>query len=181
MNPHRIRRCLTLGLVALPWVGAALAQDLPKDVLVNTKTPSKTVWHYPKADSAVPEERAHRRDLSKWTTLSYEDTRPTPAPQRVSLQGELKGDAERGKKIAMNTQQGNCWACHALPGDAQPGTAGPSLLAFAKRNYSNEKVYQQVFDARIQNPYTFMPPYGSFSTLGDQDIRDIVAYLQSIQ
>lgn len=183
MFPHPTRLAIALGASA--WALCALAQTpaqhLPKDVLVNPSTPNKTVWHYPKADAPVPEERGHRRDLSKWATLSYEDQRPTPAPQRVSLTGPLNGNAERGKKIAMNTQQGNCWACHALPGDPQPGSAGPSLLGFAQRKYSDEKVYQQVFDARVQNPYTFMPPYGAFGTLSDQDIRDIVAFLQSIR
>ncbi len=167
--------------ITLAGMATAGAQTLPADVLVNPQTPNKTVWHFPKENSASPEERPHRRDLSKWTTLSYEDTRATPPPQRVSLDAPLAGDPARGRQIAMNTQQGNCWACHALPGDAQPGTAGPSLLGFAQRGYSDEKVYQQVFDARVQNPYTFMPPYGAFGTLTEQDIRDIVAFLQSIR
>jgi sulfur oxidation c-type cytochrome SoxX len=164
--------------------GMAQAQGsaaLPADVLVDPATPNKTIWHYPKDNAAVPEERPHRRDLSKWPTLSYDDKRAVPKPQRVTLSGPLQGDPQRGKEIAMNTQKGNCWACHALPGDAQPGTAGPSLMAFAQRKYSDERVYQQVFDARVQNPYTFMPPYGAFQTLSDQDIRDVVAFLQSIQ
>lgn len=174
----------TAGVASALSVMAALpvmAQNMPADVLVNANTPNKTVWHYPKANSPVPEERAHRRDLSKWTTLSYEDKRATPAPQRVTLAGPLNGDPINGKAIAMNTLKGNCWGCHALPGDPQAGNAGPSLLAFSQRKYTDEKVYQQVFDARVQNPYTFMPPYGSFGSLADQDIRDIVAFLQSIQ
>ncbi|GAB4213568.1 MAG: hypothetical protein Fur007_08000 [Rhodoferax sp.] len=176
--------CKSLGLTTILTVltcTAAQAQSLPADVLVDPSTPNKTVWHYPKVNSAIPEARPHRRDLSKWPTLSYEDKRSSPAAQRVKLTGALNGDAERGKAIAMNTKKGNCWACHALPGDSQAGNAGPSLLGFKARQYSDERVYQQIFDARVQNPSTLMPPYGTFGSLSDQDIRDLVAFLQSIQ
>lgn len=42
-------------------------------------------------------------------------------------------------------------------------------------------MYQQIWDRRIANPATEMPPFGSNGVLADQDIRDIIAYLQSLK
>jgi sulfur oxidation c-type cytochrome SoxX len=153
---------------------------LPADLLLDPTTKNKTVFPFATPNSGTVKYNEHRRDLSSWVTLSYDDRRPTPKPKKVILIEPLAGDAERGQKIAMNTQQGNCWACHALPGDAQPGVGGPPLLAFKTRGYSNAHVYQQIYDARIANGQTLMPPYGTFGTLTDQNIRDLTAFLQSI-
>jgi len=54
------------------------------------------------------------------------------------------------------------------------------LLGFKKHNYPNELVFQQIFDARAFNPNSVMPPYGTFGLLNEQEIRDLVAYLQSL-
>lgn len=176
-----MKHCIAGAIAATLLTGAAWADSLPADVLVDGATKNKTVWPYPQPDSGTIKYNEHRRDLSKWPTLSYDDKRPTLKPQRGKLTGALNGDAERGKAIAMNTQRGNCWACHALPGDAQPGTAGPSMLGFKARKYSDAYVYEQVFDARINNPFTVMPPFGTFGTLEEQELRDVVAYLQAIE
>lgn len=175
-----MKRALAGAAVAL-LAGPALAADIPADVAVDTGTRNKTIWPKPVPDSGQVKWEQHRRDLSKWPTLSYDDKRPTPKPQRVALGGAVNGDPARGKQIAMNTQQGNCWACHALPGDPQPGTSGPSLLGFKARKYSDAHVYQQIYDARVNNPYTVMPPYGTFGNLTEQEIRDLTAFLQSIE
>jgi sulfur-oxidizing protein SoxA len=42
-------------------------------------------------------------------------------------------------------------------------------------------VFQQIFDGRVFNPQTVMPAFGSFGLLAEQDIRDLVAFLQSIE
>lgn len=166
---------------ALLCAPALAGDELPPDALVDRNTRNLTVYPVVTPDSGKLSYASHRRDLSKWPTLSYDDQRPTPRPQRVSLTEPLNGDVARGKDIAMNTQKGNCWACHALPGDPQPGTGGPSLLGFKSRGYSDAQVYQQVYDARIGNAHTLMPPFGSFGTLSEQDIRDLTAFLQNIQ
>jgi L-cysteine S-thiosulfotransferase len=172
------QRITMAGLALAVLLGTAARAD---DRLIDPATPNKTIYPIAVPNTGKVKYLEHRRDLSQWPSLSYEDKRPTPQPQKVSLSEPLAGDAERGRKIAMNTQQGNCWACHALPGDAQPGVGGPPLLNFKTRGYSDAQVYQQIFDARIANAQTLMPPYGSFGTLKEQDIRDITAFLQSIE
>lgn len=154
---------------------------LPSNILYDAEKPKKTLWPLPVKNSGELKYNEHRQDLSKWPTLSYEDTRPTRAPQKVTLSGPLNGDPNKGKEIAMNTQRGNCWACHALPGDAQPGSGGPPLLTIGTWGYSDAHIYQQIWDRRAANPDTIMPPYGTNGVLSDQDIRDVVAYLQSLK
>lgn len=179
MTPPRGLLCA--GLCALSTLAAAAEPVLPADLLIDASKPNKTLFPFATPNSGKVTYSEHRRDLSRWPSLSYDDKRSAPRPQTVTLKEPLAGDVERGRKIAMNTQQGNCWACHALPGDAQPGVGGPPLLAFKTRGYSDAHVYQQIFDPRIANPQTLMPPYGSFGTLSEQDIRDITAFLQAIE
>jgi sulfur oxidation c-type cytochrome SoxX len=97
------------------------------------------------------------------------------------LEGPLNGNPEEGKKVAMNTGAGNCWACHALPGDGQPGNQGPSLIDYGKRGMTDAEVYQIIYDRRSINPMTAMPPFGTLGTLSDQQVRDITAFLQSLK
>jgi sulfur-oxidizing protein SoxX len=174
---------LLLG-AAIAVSGTACAADPSKgtsNLLVDPAAKNKTVWPKPVADSGTLKYNDHRQDLSRWPSLSYADTMPTREMKRVELNGELKGDPKRGKEIALNKSKGNCWSCHTLPGDPQGGTAGPSLLGFGTRGYSDAHVYQQIFDARAYNGLTVMPPYGTNEVLADQDIRDLVAFLQSIK
>jgi sulfur oxidation c-type cytochrome SoxX len=154
---------------------------LPQDALYNPEGKNKTTWPQPVKNSGELKYNEHTRDLSKWITRSSDDMRSSIMPMKVSLNGApLNGDAARGKEIAMNTGRGNCWACHALPGDAQPGSSGPSLIGFKSRGYSDDMVYQFVYDRRAVNPNTVMPPFGAIGNLNDQEVRDVVAFLQSL-
>lgn len=154
---------------------------LPADALWDGTKKNHTVFPVPKPNSGELKTGEHPRDLGKWLTRSHLDTRSAPKPKKVTLEGPLNGDPAKGKEVAMDTARGNCWACHALPGDPQPGNSGPSLIGFKSRGYSDADVYQYVYDRRVINPATAMPPFGTFGTLSDQEIRDIVAYLQSLK
>lgn len=158
-----------------------LPEGFPADATYDVKKANGTTFPAPANDSSELKMGEHPRDLSKWLTRSHLDTRGVPEPKKVTLEGELNGNAEKGKEIAMNTAKGNCWACHALPGDAQPGNNGPSLLEIGKRGMTDAELYQIVYDRRVLNPTTAMPPYGSFETLADQEIRDVVAFLQTLK
>lgn len=159
-----------------PWPAG-----LPADALYDPNAKNGTIFYVPTTDTATLKQADHPRDLSRWLTRSHLDTRGVPPPVKKTLDGPLNGNPEEGKKIAMNTGAGNCWACHALPGDAQPGNQGPSLIDFAKRGMSDEEVYQTIYDRRSVNPMTAMPPFGALGTLSDQQVRDIAAFLQSLK
>lgn len=178
---------MKLSLLAMAVSGLAVVMPahadnaLPSNILYDAAKEKKTVWPLPVKNSGELKYEQHRQDLSKWPSLSYEDKRSTRKPEKVALSGPLNGNAENGKKLAMNTQKGNCWACHALPGDAQPGSGGPPLLNVGSWGYSDAHIYQQIWDRRVANPDTVMPPYGTNGVLSDQEIRDIAAFLQTLK
>lgn len=165
------------GLCALPSFGA----DFPPDAAVDMRTPNKTLVPKVVPNSGRLEWVPHSRDLTPWVTLSHADTRDAVKPKQSTLTLPLNGDGKRGREIAMATTRGNCAACHQLPGDDWPGTVGNSLLQYKKYEYTAERIYQQIYDARVINPTSVMPPYGSHNLLSDQELRDLVAYLQSIE
>ncbi|WP_127475222.1 sulfur oxidation c-type cytochrome SoxX [Sulfurivermis fontis] len=174
----------TVGALALLVAGAgAIAADrtLPSNLLYDASTPNKTLWPKPIANSGELKYENHRQDLSRWPSLSYEETLPTRRPEPVQAPQPLNGDPARGKEIATTTTKGNCHACHLLPGDAQGGTAGPPLVRYSQHGRDTVWTYQQVFDPRINNPNTAMPPYGTNEVLSTQEIADVVAYLMSLQ
>lgn len=173
---------LALAVLGLAGSQVARAADtLPPNILYDANKEKKTIWPLPVKNSGELRYNEHRQDLSRWPTLSYQDKRDTKRPEKVELKGPLNGNAENGKKIAMNTQRGNCWACHILPGDPQGGTGGPPLTNVGSWGYSDAYLYQQIWDRRVANPTTEMPPYGTNGVLSDQDIRDVVAFLQSLK
>lgn len=169
---------LWLGLcLALP----ALAADLPPDAAVNMAAPTKTLEPRVVVNSGRLEWQPFKRDLTAWPSMSHEDKRATVKPRRVKLSLPLNGDPARGREIAMDPSKGYCVVCHQLPGESWPGTVGSPLLKFSQYQYPDSAIYQQIFDARIINPNSVMPPYGANNILSDQEIRDLVAYLQSIK
>lgn len=78
--------------------------------------------------------------------------------------------ADEGLAIMGDRNAGNCISCHDIPAwrDATSvtnrmtlhGTLGPSLDGVGQR-YSPEQLRQWVVDARVMQPETRMPPYGT--------------------
>lgn len=104
---------------------------------------------------------------------------PTRKPVQKELDGPLGGDPARGKQIAFARDRGNCLACHDIKGGEQPGSRGIDLKLFGTTGRSDAEAYAMVYDMRTINPDTLMPPFGTNEILGDQDLRDVVAFLQS--
>ena len=164
---------LALSLAAPAWC-AESAPPLPADASVSG---GKTMMANVVVNSGRLEWTPYKRDLSRWLTLSYQDRRATPEPARFAMRAPLAGDPARGKSLAWEW----CVNCHALPGDAWPGSVGGAMLHYKQFKHPDALVFQQIYDSRIFNPSTVMPPYGSFGLLAEQDIRDLVAYLQSLE
>jgi sulfur oxidation c-type cytochrome SoxX len=166
------------GVLSMASLSAA---GLPADAAFDLSKPNKTLVPKVVPNSGRLEWVSHDRDLTPWVTLSHADKRDALRPKKATLTLPFNGDAKRGKEIAMSKTLGNCATCHQLPGDEWPGTVGNSLLHYKKYGYPNDRVYQQIYDARIFNPSSVMPPFGTHNLLGEQDIRDLVAYIQSIE
>lgn len=173
-------RCAAVAGAALlapfAWSG-----EFPSDFAVNPAAVNMTLEPKVVVNSGRLEWVPFKRDLTHWPSLSYEDKKSTPKPRKVTLDEPLNGNPERGRELALARDKGYCIVCHELPGEAWPGTVGAILLNFKKHNYPNELVFQQIFDARAFNPVSVMPPYGTFGILNEQEIRDLVAYLQSLE
>jgi sulfur-oxidizing protein SoxX len=68
--------------------------------------------------------------------------------------------ADEGWRIMTDKSLGNCWACHALPGQqGLVSNLGPSLAGVGAR-LSTQQLMQWVVDARQIHPQTLMPPFG---------------------
>ncbi len=103
-------------------------------------------------------------------------TRP---PQQKTLDGALNGDAARGRQVAGARNKGNCLACHVLKDGAQPGSRGPDLSRYGTLRRGDAETYTLVYDMRTRTPDTVMPPFGTNAILTEQELRDVVAYLQA--
>jgi len=167
------------------WLSAvfsmsAVSSEWPTDLAVSPSAVNMTLQPKVVVNSGRLEWAPFKRDLTRWPSLSHADKRPTPKPRKVMLEEPLNGDPIRGREIALAREKGYCIVCHELPGEAWPGTVGARVLNFKQHNYPNELVFQQIFDSRAFNPNSVMPPYGTFGILNEQEIRDLVAYLQSL-
>ncbi len=173
-------RAIVAGACTLCLAVPVLATGLPEDAAIDLAAAIKTLTPKVVVNSGRLEWEPHQRDLTAWPTLSHLDRRSTIRPQQAAYSDPLNGDAARGRAIALDPARGNCIACHTLPGEDWPGSVGHLLLGYKRQGHANAYVYQQIYDRRVLNPNTVMPPFGAFGVLSDQDIRDLVAYVQSL-
>jgi cytochrome c oxidase subunit 2 len=123
----------------------------------------------------------------------------TPLPAGLTFNASLKGDAERGMKTFNST---SCIGCHAIAGNPMAmGPIGPNLTHIGSRHtlaaglYPNDTKHLSLWikNARAMKPSIVMPTLGLNETdpmtkgkvtaggLTDQQIADIVAYLQALK
>lgn len=120
--------------------------------------------------------------FTNWPCLSYSlpcAKIATRKAEKKELAGPLNGDAARGKTIAQARGKGNCLACHLMKDGTQAGTRGPDLSRYGTFGRTDAETYALIHDMRTRNPDTVMPPFGTNEILTDQEIRDVVAYLQA--
>ena len=87
-----------------------------------------------------------------------------------TLGGAQPLEASEGLRIMADRTTGNCVSCHEVPSLREnnqsvnrltlQGNFGPSLEGVGAR-YSKEQLRQWIVDARVINPHTLMPPYGT--------------------
>jgi sulfur-oxidizing protein SoxA len=157
---------------------AAPAEEAP---LALEGSAAQTPW-----ERSIYGRRWGDRDSTAFNTLAnLKASPPAPAPDALRPVPEgLAGDAERGKAIVADRGKGgSCLACHVMGpagGANLPGNIGPDLSKIALMGRSDEYFYNQIYDPRVFNPDTSMPPWGAHGILDDQEIMDIVAFLQTL-
>ncbi len=88
-----------------------------------------------------------------------------------------------GARIAQDVTKGNCLACHAMPSDVNAVTSaniGPPLVGIRARFPDRTQLLHQVWDARLFNPDTVMPPFGKHQILTMEEIGLIIDYLYTL-
>jgi cytochrome c oxidase subunit II len=125
----------------------------------------------------------------------------TPVPPGMSFDESLAGDAERGRAF-LTQGGGGCVACHMINGNpTMMGVIGPNLTHIGSRStiagglYPNDKKHLSLWikNSRWMKPGVIMPTLGAFQRdpvtgqtipktgLTDQQIADIVAYMQALK
>jgi L-cysteine S-thiosulfotransferase len=125
------------------------------------------------------------RDTAEFSTLANPKASPPPPTEPKKLDGPVTGDAENGQKlVADRTRGGSCLACHIMgpAGNADlPGNVGPDLSQIGNAGREDEWLWNYVNDARVYNPATVMPPWGTHRLFNEKEINDIVAFLKTLK
>lgn len=124
------------------------------------------------------------RDGSKFNTLAKLAS-PPPATAPRKLSAPIDGNAETGAKlVADRNRGGSCLACHVMGpagGADLPGNVGPDLSEIGNAGREDEWLFNYVYDGRVYNPDTVMPPWGGHGLFTDVEINDIVAFLKTLK
>src|SRR5215203_6356210 len=127
-------------------------------------------------------------------------TPDTPTPAGLTFPSGMTGDAARG---AQQFARSACIGCHAIRGTPASSPIGPNLTHIGTRStlaaglFPNDERHLRLWlkNARLMKPGVAMPTLGmgqrdpitgatvsaGLGGLTDQQIADIVAYLQSLQ
>ena len=134
----------------------------------------------------------------------YDNEPPEPVAKKLEAeqfakipfpQGNLIGNWKNGQRIAQSGRGmqwnddpkggaagGSCYNCHQLSA-AEPsfGTIGPSLNGFGKLRGTSADMqkyaYGRIYNSKAYNLCSQMPRLGHSGTLGEQQIKDLVALL----
>jgi cytochrome c oxidase subunit 2 len=125
----------------------------------------------------------------------------TPIPAGLRYNDALVGNAERGRAL-LSAGGGACMGCHMINGNpVMMGVVGPNLTHIATRStiagglFPNDTKHltRWIKNARAMKPGIVMPTLGKGETdpvtkavvpangLTDEQIADIVAYLQALK
>jgi sulfur-oxidizing protein SoxA len=137
--------------------------------------------------SAAPAPWQRYRDWTKlrWDTYNSIDKRDVTPPKGAEIVlASVTGDPAKGRQLAFDrTRGGGCLACHVMgPGtQALPGNVGVDLSEIGAAGRTDQHLYNYIFDARVYNPESVMPPWGKHGFYNEAEIRDMVAFLKTLK
>ncbi len=135
--------------------------------------------------SATPWQRYHDWNKARWDAFNtLAKTGVSPAVGKEIAIDAVTGDAAKGQKLAFDRSRGGgCLACHIMgPKTVEaPGNVGPDLSEIGKAGRSDRWLFNYVFDARVYNRQSVMPPWGKHGFYSQAEITDIVAFLKTLK
>lgn len=173
-SAFRVMRMVSAGLAAVICAGTAnAAEPAPLDLQAQV---FKAPWQ---RYSGWPSDK-----WSQFDTLAATASPPPPKEGAVRKIGTpLAGDPAKGMQLAFDRRRGgSCVACHVMgPKTPElPGDVGPDLSEIGAQDRGDEYLFNQVYDARVYNPATVMPPWGAHGVFNDEEIGHIVAFLKTL-
>ena len=117
-----------------------------------------------------------------YNTLAAPTVTPPPGEEIVAAQ--VTGNAAEGERLAFDRSRGGgCLACHVMGPKTQevPGNVGPDLSEIGKAGRTDQYLLNYVFDPRVYNPKSMMPPWGKHGFYSEAELRDIVAFLKTLK
>jgi sulfur-oxidizing protein SoxX len=106
---------------------------------------------------------------------------PVYASTDAAAAEALAKRVEEGKKLAFDRSQGNCLACHMIPGGTSPGNIGPALIAMKLRYPDRQKLFDKLWGTEeLAVKYSMMPFFGRNGVLSDEEINKIVDYMYTL-
>ena len=61
-----------------------------------------------------------------------------------------------------------------------PGNIGPPLIAMKARFPDKSALRAQIYDSRVRNPNTIMPPFGPHEIISESEIDKVTEYVWSL-
>ena len=175
---------LNTGLAsALALMGLAVAVAAPS---AQAKAPKK---QEAQLELTQPAHAGPWKRYSDWSQTDYKDyntlanmASPAYAPP-PKLDGPIVGDPKKGEKLAYDRGRGgSCLACHALGPTTQsmPGAVGPDLSTYSQWGRDDQWIFNYIYDPRSVNPDSVMPPWGTHKVFTVEEIKDMVAFLKTL-
>ena len=93
---------------------------------------------------------------------------------------DAAADLAKGKEIAFDRKKGNCLACHQIEGGSLAGNIGPPLVAMKARFPDYDKLRDQIYDARKNNPNTIMIPFGPHAVMSSKEIVLVTTFIHTL-
>jgi sulfur-oxidizing protein SoxA len=121
-------------------------------------------------------------DWSSYNTVAKLGVSPPPAKLK-KLEGPINGSAEAGAKLAFDRSRGgSCLACHVMgtKGTDQPGNVGPDLSQIGSFR-DDEWLFNYVYDPRVYNPMSQMPPWGTNGLYTEDEVKEMVVFLKTLK
>jgi sulfur-oxidizing protein SoxA len=167
-------------LATAPAIGAEQSPTRNTAPLELKKPAAARPWQRYKVDSQGS--TWPQTDWREFNNLAAGNVSP-PMHHAPGFALPIQGDAERGRALAYDRSRGgSCVVCHIMGKStpSQPGNVGPDLSTVGAAR-DDQRLFNYVYDPRIYNANSIMPPWGAYRVFRLDEVRDIVAFLKTLK